>query len=110
MRDIAIVGAGDLGGVLAHTLARRQVAATIRLIDDNGRVAEGKALDISQAAPIEGFATTVCGATEISSAGGTDLVVIADRSGGTEWQGDEGLVLLKRLVHLAPGAVILCAG
>ena len=63
MVEIAIVGAGELGGVTAHALARRNIASTIRLIDDRGRIAEGKALDIAQAAPIEGFATTVTGST-----------------------------------------------
>ena len=66
MRDVAIFGAGELGGALAHVLARRHAAATIRLIDDRGRVAEGKALDLVQAAPVEAFATQVSGSTEIS--------------------------------------------
>ena len=65
MRDIAIIGAGELGGATAHALARRDVATTIRLVDDRGRVAEGKALDIMQAAPIEGFATGVSGSTDL---------------------------------------------
>jgi hypothetical protein len=51
MREVAIVGAGELGGLVAHALARRNSAGVIRLIDDSSRVAEGKALDISQAAP-----------------------------------------------------------
>ena len=61
MQEVAIVGAGELGGALAHVLARREAARTIRLIDDQGRVAEGKALDIAQAAPVEGFATQLSG-------------------------------------------------
>src|SRR5213593_3981656 len=54
MRDVAIIGAGEVGGTLAHALARSNIARVIRLIDDVGRVAEGKALDIAQAASIEG--------------------------------------------------------
>ena len=54
MRDIAIIGAGELGGATAHALARSHVATAVLLVDDRGRVAEGKALDIMQAAPIEG--------------------------------------------------------
>ena len=52
MRAIAIIGAGELGGALAHVLARRHAAAAVHLIDDSGRVAEGKALDLMQAAAI----------------------------------------------------------
>ena len=61
MREVAIVGAGELGGLVAHALARRNAADVVRLIDDTGHIAEGKALDISQAAPVEGFATVVSG-------------------------------------------------
>ena len=110
MRDIAIIGAGDLGGVLAHALARLDIAAGIRLIDDAGRVAEGKALDIMQAAPIDGFSTAVSGSSDLAAAGGAALVVIADRVGGAEWQGEDGLMLLKRLTPLTPRGPILCAG
>jgi malate dehydrogenase len=110
MRDVAIVGAGELGGALAHVLARRDAAAAIRLIDDTGHVARGKALDIMQAAPIEGFATPVFGSTDLWAAAGAALIVIADRVGGGEWQGEDGLRLLKRLTDLAVGSVVLCAG
>jgi malate dehydrogenase len=110
VEDIAIIGAGELGGALAHALARLDIAARIRLIDDAGRVAEGKALDITQAAPIERFATEVSGSSDLATAGGAALVVIADRVRGTEWQGEDGLMLLKRLTPLASRAPILCAG
>ena len=110
MRDIAIIGAGGLGGATAHALARSHVATAIRLVDDRGRVAEGKALDIMQAAPIEGFATFVFGSTDLSTAGGAAVVVVADRAGGSEWQTEDGLMLLKRLDQVAPRAVIVCAG
>jgi malate dehydrogenase len=110
MRVIAIIGAGELGGAAAHALARHDAATAIRLVDDHGRVAEGKALDIMQAAPIEGFATEVSGSTDLMTAGGADIVIIADRVGAGEWQGEEGLMLLKRLIGLAPSAVIVCGG
>lgn len=70
MEDIAIIGAGDLGGALADALARLDIAAAIRLIDDAGAVAEGKALDIMQAGPIEGFSTAVSGSSDLAAAGG----------------------------------------
>src|SRR5205085_2582004 len=97
MPHIAIIGAGELGGAIAHVLARRHLASAIRLIDDAGRVAEGKALDIMQAAPVEGFAAGLSGSADLSTAGGAAVVIIADRVGGTEWQGEEGLALLRRL-------------
>jgi malate dehydrogenase len=110
MAEIAIVGAGELGGAIAHTLAVKNVASVIRLIDDRGRIAEGKALDIMQAAPIERFSTRLRGSTSVSDAGGAALVVIADRAAGGEWQGEDGLQLVARAAQFAPAAVLLCAG
>jgi malate dehydrogenase len=110
VQDIAIIGAAALGGALAHALARLDVAASIRLIDDAGRVAEGKALDIMQAAPIENFATDVSGSSDLAAAGGAALIVIADQVRGSEWHGEDGLMLLKRLTPFASRAPILCAG
>jgi malate dehydrogenase len=110
MREVAIVGAGELGGLTAHALARRNIANVVRLIDDSGRVAEGKALDISQAAASEGFATEVAGSADLSAAAGAAIIVIADRVGGAEWGGDEALMVVRRLAALAPRAFLLCAG
>jgi malate dehydrogenase len=110
MQNVAIIGAGELGGLLAHVLARRDAAAQIRLIDETGRVAAGKALDIAQAAPIEQFATRVSGSTDISMAAGAAVIVLADRFGAGEWQGEDGLMLLKRLNQLTSGAIFLGAG
>lgn len=110
MREVAIIGAGELGGAVAHALARSNLVRAIRLIDDTRSVAVGKALDIAQAAPVEQFATQLSGATDLSMAAGASLVILADRITGGEWQGEDGLVLLKRLSQTASGAVIVCAG
>jgi len=110
MRDVAIIGAGELGGALAYVLARRSVAGEIRLIDQMGSVAAGKALDIMQAAPIDGFATRLSGSTDVSTAAGASVLVVTDRFGGDEWQGEDGLMLLKRIVEAGTGSIVLCAG
>lgn len=110
MRDVAIIGAGELGGALAYVLARRSVAGEIRLIDEKGTVAAGKALDIMQAAPIDGFATRLSGSTDVSSAAGASILAVTDRFGGGEWQGEDGLMLLKRIVEIGAGSIVLCAG
>jgi malate dehydrogenase len=110
MHEVAIIGAGELGGAVAHALARSNLVRSVVLIDETRRVAAGKALDIAQAAPVEGFATQLSGATDVSLAAGASIVILADRITGGEWPGEEGLVLLKRLSHSAPGAVIVCAG
>jgi malate dehydrogenase len=110
MQEVAIIGAGELGGAVAHLLARHDLVGAIRLVDEKGRVAEGKALDIAQAAPVEGFATQVSGSTDVATVAGAQVVVLADRMGGGEWHGEEGLQLVKRLSLSAARAVIVCAG
>jgi len=110
MQQVAIIGAGELGGAVAHVLARRNLVRSVVLIDETGRVAAGKALDITQAAPVEGFATELSGATDVAAAAGAAIVILADGVGAGEWQGDGGLLLLKRISQMAPRAVILCAG
>ena len=110
MDQVAIVGGGELGGLLAHALARRNIASDIRLIDDNGRAAEGKALDIAQAAPVEGFASNVSGSADMSVVAGASVVAIADPFGAPEWPVDPAMLLLKRIREFAPQALIVCAG
>src|SRR5262249_50675109 len=110
MLNVAILGAGDLGGAVAHTLARRDLAHTVRLIDSTGQLAAGKALDLMQAAPIEGFAARVVGSTDPSTMSGADLIVVADRAGHGEWQGDEGLALLRQVARIGHSSIVVCAG
>ena len=62
MSTVAIIGAGPLGGALAHALAGRSRVGEVRLIDPEGRIAEGKALDILQSSPVEQFSTRVTAA------------------------------------------------
>ncbi|HEX7823573.1 MAG TPA: hypothetical protein VF477_01600 [Mycobacterium sp.] len=107
MLDVAIVGAGELGGSLAHVLARREIVRRIQLIDPAGQIAVGKALDIMQAGPVEGFTTPVAGSTDLTRVAGAGLVIIADDArpqGGAE----DGLVL-RQISQLASRALVLCA-
>ena len=110
MEDVAIIGAGELGGLIADVLARREIVHTIRLLDEEGSVAAGKALDIMESAPVHGFATNVLGATDLSSTASAGLIVLADRVKGGEWHGDDGLLMLKRIVGFAPNRLLVCAG
>jgi len=108
MTQVAIVGGGEVGGLLAHALARRNIAADICLIDNNGRAALGKALDIMQAAPVEGFSSNLSGATELSAIAGASIVAIADAFGGQPPATDASMLLLKRVRDLAPASLIVC--
>jgi malate dehydrogenase len=108
MHQVAIIGAGETGGLLAHALARRNIAPDILLVDDHGRAAQGKALDIAQAAPVEGFASHVSGTADTAAAAGASVVALADPFGGPALTGEAALLVLKRLRQFAPHALIVC--
>ncbi len=109
MREVAIIGAGESGGAIAHLLARQDLARSIRIVDEAGSIAGGKALDIAQAAPVQAFATQISGTDDVASAAGASTIVVADRASSPR-SVDEALQLVKRVAQLAPRAVILCAG
>ena len=107
MCEVAIIGAGELGSAIAFHLARVDAARTIRLIDESGTVAEGKALDIAQSAPIEAFSTRVAGAASLFESAAARIVVIAD---STAQPAADSLSLLRRLSQLSTDSIIVCAG
>jgi malate dehydrogenase len=111
VQSIVIIGAGELGGALARQIAAADITARVLLVDEAGTVAEGKALDIRQAAPIDGYSTEVTGTRDEAVVVNADAIVIADRfAGGAEWRDDTAVARVRRLVHLNPSAMVLCAG
>lgn len=110
MSTVAIIGAGPLGGALAHALAVRGRAGEVRLIDPEGRIAEGKALDILQSSPVEPFDTRVTGSTAYAAAAGAGVIVLADLVAGGEIAGETGLALLRQLARMDTAAPFLFAG
>ena len=74
---ITVIGAGNVGATCADVLAQREVANEVVLLDVREGVAEGKALDISQKAPIQGYDTRTVGVTQdYARTAGSDVVVI----------------------------------
>jgi malate dehydrogenase len=111
VRSIVILGAGELGGALARQLAAVDIARSVVLVDEAAKVAEGKALDIRQSAPVDGYSTHVAGTSDESAVIGADAIVIADRvTVAGEWSGDLGVALVRRATHLNGAAIVVCAG
>jgi malate dehydrogenase len=109
----AIVGAGELGAAIAARLAARDSIPEVRLIDAPLQAAAGKALDIQQSGAVEGFRTRIGSDGDIRAAAGARVVVLADSSAGQkEWQGDEGLGLLRQIWTIVEreASTIVCAG
>jgi len=74
---VTVVGAGNVGATCADVLAYREVANEVVLVDIKEGVAEGKALDIWQKAPINLYDTRTIGSTnDYAKTAGSDVVVI----------------------------------
>ena len=110
MSLVAIIGAGPLAGALAHKLALRGRVSDVRLIDPQESVARGKALDIVQSGPVDGFATRVTGDGSSLAAIGADVVVVADAVDGSEHTGESALALVRQLSAAGLSRPILFAG
>lgn len=74
---IAVIGAGELGATLARRLAAKELCRRVLLLDPDVGRAKGKALDILQSGPVDGFDTLVEGAP-LEELGHADVVVVAD--------------------------------
>ena len=72
---IALVGAGNIGGTLA-LLAGLKELGDIVLFDIQEGIPQGKALDIAQASPVEGFNADVSGANDYSALKDSDVVIV----------------------------------
>jgi malate dehydrogenase len=110
MSGVAILGAGELGGAIAHALAGRGWVREITLVDAAADVATGKALDILQTGPIDRLDVRVGAAGDLLSAAGASVIVLADAVGSGEWRDDRGLALVDRLVRAGTAAAFVFAG
>ena len=72
---IALVGAGNIGGTLAHLIGLKELGDVV-LFDVFGGVAAGKALDIAQSGPVDGFDSNLVGGSDYAAIAGADVVIV----------------------------------
>ena len=72
---IALIGAGQIGGTLAHLAAMKELGDVV-LFDIADGTPQGKALDISEAGPSEGFDATLTGTTDYADIAGADVCIV----------------------------------
>ncbi len=76
-KKIALVGAGQIGGTLALLAGLKELGDIIMLdIPDAEGVAKGKALDIAEASPVEGFDAAYSGTSNYADIAGADVVIV----------------------------------
>jgi len=110
MTTVAVIGAGEVGGAVAHALAAGDAIHRVLLVDPSAGIAGGKALDIQQSGAIAEFHTRLDGTDDLGRASGAAACVIADRAGQPEWHGDEGLSMLASLVSYVGDSPFVFAG
>ncbi len=74
-KKITLIGAGQIGGTLAHLIAIKELADVI-LFDVAAGVAKGKALDIAQSSPVEGFNINLSGTDKYEDTKDSDVIII----------------------------------
>ena len=74
-KKITLIGAGQIGGTLAHLIAIKELADVV-LFDVAEGVAKGKALDIAQSSPVDGFNINLSGTSNYEDTKNSDVIII----------------------------------
>ena len=74
-KKITLIGAGQIGGTLAHLIALKELANVV-LFDVAAGIAKGKALDIAQSSPVNGFNVSLSGTDNYEDTKNSDVIII----------------------------------
>ena len=74
-KKISLIGAGQIGGTLAHLIALKELADVV-LFDVAEGMAKGKALDIAQSSSVDGFNVNLIGTSKYEDTKNSDVVII----------------------------------
>ena len=75
-KKISLIGAGQIGGTLAHLIGIKELVDEVVLFDVAGGVAKGKALDIAQSSSIDGFNVNFFGTDDYEDINNSDVIII----------------------------------
>ena len=74
-KKISLIGAGQIGGTLAHLIALKELADVV-LFDVAEGIAKGKALDIAQSSSVDGFNVNISGTSNYEETKNSDVIII----------------------------------
>jgi malate dehydrogenase len=74
-KKITLIGAGQIGGTLAHLIALKELGDVV-LFDVAAGIAKGKALDIAQSSPVDGFNINLSGTDNYTDTENSDVIII----------------------------------
>ena len=75
-KKISLIGAGQIGGTLAHLIGLKELAEEVVLFDVASGIAKGKALDISQSSSVDGFNVKFSGTDNYEDIKNSDAIII----------------------------------
>ena len=76
MKKISLIGAGQIGGTLAHLIGLKELVSEVVLFDIAGGIAKGKALDIAQSSSVDGFNVRFSGTDKYEDIKNSDVIII----------------------------------
>ena len=76
MSKISLIGAGQIGGTLAHLIGLKELVNEVVLFDVASGIAKGKALDIAQSSSVDGFNVKFSGTDNYEDIKGSDVIII----------------------------------
>ena len=76
MKKISLIGAGQIGGTLAHLIGLKELVEEVVLFDVASGIAKGKALDISQSSSVDGFNVKFSGTDNYEDIKNSDAIII----------------------------------
>ena len=76
MKKISLIGAGQIGGTLAHLIGLKELASEVVLFDVASGVAKGKALDIAQSSSVDGFNVKFSGTDKYEDIKNSDVKLL----------------------------------
>lgn len=113
---IALIGAGNIGGTLAHLVGLKELGDVV-LFDILKGIPQGKSLDIAESSPIEGFDAAVAGANSYAALKGADVVIVTAGVARKPGMSRDDLIGINTNVMIAvgegikkncPGAFVIC--
>jgi len=76
MSKISLIGAGQIGGTLAHLIGIKELVKEVVLFDVASGIAKGKALDIAQSSSVDGFNVKLSGTDNYENIKNSDVIII----------------------------------
>ena len=76
MKKISLIGAGQIGGTLAHLIGLKELVDEVVLFDVASGIAKGKALDIAQSSSVDGFKVNLSGTDNYEDIKDSNVIII----------------------------------